>query len=165
MIVTGRYGCEVCGTGGLAEVGLTPTSADHHRGPSHPPPTTTLAPTASRLGLLALAHHLASSTYPFISTPMPAQATRASALRLLSLTHHHGCRGCGSTHSAAHHHHHHHPHTHGAGHQHASNRAIGLRGMASPVDVPIFGGPPPGKGDFAFEVSPLPLMCQLSLSP
>jgi hypothetical protein len=37
--------------------------------------------------------------------------------------------------------------------------------MASPVDVPIFGGPPPGKGDFAFEVSPLPLMCQLSLSP
>ena len=29
---------------------------------------------------------------------------------------------------------------------------MGMRGMATPVDIPFNGGPPPGNGDFAFEV-------------
>ena len=74
---------------------------------------------------------------------MPGPASRASVVRLLNLTHNAGCRGCGGNHN----HHHHHPVAH------SPAQLGGMRGMATPVDVPFTGQPPPGKGDFAFEVS------------
>lgn len=76
---------------------------------------------------------------------MPPPASRASIVRLLSLTANQGCRGCGRTHSVL-------DHAHNHGHT-QSHVPLGLRGMATPVDLPIRGGPPPGNTDYAFEVN------------
>ncbi|ADV20288.1 hydroxyacid-oxoacid transhydrogenase [Cryptococcus gattii E566] len=76
---------------------------------------------------------------------MPPPASRASIIRLLSLTANQGCRGCGRTHSVLDHAHNH-EHTH-------SHVPLGRRGMATPVDLPIRGGPPPGNTDYAFEMA------------
>jgi hydroxyacid-oxoacid transhydrogenase len=73
-------------------------------------------------------------------------ASRASVVRLLSLTANGGCRGCGRTHGVAHHH----PPSpalpsqiHGMG--------MGMRGLATPIDAGGY-NPPPGNTDYAFEV-------------
>lgn len=78
-----------------------------------------------------------------------APASRASVVRLLSLTANGGCRGCGRTHGVAHHH----PpspalpsHIHGMG--------MGMRGLATPIDIGGY-NPPPGNTDYAFEVGPM----------
>ncbi|KAK4685544.1 hydroxyacid-oxoacid transhydrogenase, partial [Tremellales sp. Uapishka_1] len=63
---------------------------------------------------------------------MPPPASRAVVNRILSLTANGGCRGCGRTG------HHHHP--------------LPARGMATPVDVGM-SAPPPGDGDYAFEMA------------
>jgi hypothetical protein len=79
---------------------------------------------------------------------MPGPASRASVLRLLNLTSNAGCRSCGKTHSVASTARHHaHPHVHSP-----SALGTGMRGLATPVDLPV-GGPPPGNSDYAFEVS------------
>ncbi|WVO16306.1 hypothetical protein L204_103981 [Cryptococcus depauperatus] len=78
---------------------------------------------------------------------MPPSTNRASVLRLLSLTANQGCRGCGRTHSALDHTNHH-PH----GHAHVYH-PLGTRSMATPVDLPLRAGPPPGNTDYAFEMA------------
>lgn len=78
------------------------------------------------------------------NTMVPA-ASRASIIRLLSLTSNQGCRGCGRTHAASHLH----PNPVSLGHTHP--HPLGLRGMATPVGG-FRSGPPPGDGDYAFEV-------------
>ena len=78
---------------------------------------------------------------------MAPPASRASILRLLSLTSNQGCRGCGRTHSAIHHSH---PPS-VTQPNFLSHGPFGLRGMATPVGS-VTSGPPPGEGDYAFEV-------------
>lgn len=79
---------------------------------------------------------------------MPGPASRASVLRLLNLTSNAGCRSCGKTHSVASTARHHaHPHVHSP-----SALGTGMRGLATPVDLPV-GGPPPGNSDYAFEMA------------
>ncbi|WWD17406.1 hypothetical protein CI109_101847 [Kwoniella shandongensis] len=73
---------------------------------------------------------------------MPPPVSRASVVRLLNLTSNQGCRGCGRTHSALEHA----PHGH-------SHSPLGVRGMATPVDVKSPFGPPPGNTDYAFEMA------------
>ncbi|WOO76607.1 Hydroxyacid-oxoacid transhydrogenase, mitochondrial [Vanrija pseudolonga] len=68
----------------------------------------------------------------------PAPASRASIVKLMSLTASAGCRGCGRTHTAAH------SCASGATHDH------GKRGLATPVDLP---GAPQGNTDYAFEMA------------
>lgn len=45
-----------------------------------------------------------------------------------------------------------HGHTHGHSHAHGG-LGLGMRGLATPVDVGMAGGLPPGNTDYAFEVS------------
>jgi hydroxyacid-oxoacid transhydrogenase len=81
-----------------------------------------------------------------------APASRASVVRLLSLTANGGCRGCGRTHGAAHH-----PHPPSPAlsshHHHPLGMGMGMRGLATPIDVGGY-NPPPGNTDYAFEVHP-----------
>ncbi|EIW70764.1 hypothetical protein TREMEDRAFT_68204 [Tremella mesenterica DSM 1558] len=73
-------------------------------------------------------------------------ASRTSIVRLLNLTSHAGCRGCGRTHSALHHT----PHVHDTKNASRAMEGMWKRGMATPIDG---GGLPPGDGDYAFEMA------------
>ena len=106
--------------------------------------TSSLVRTAAPQQLLLQTVHAYARHPPQTMVP---PASRASILRLLSVTANQGCRGCGRTHSAVHH-----PSTPVINGSQSSGRALGVRGMATPIGG-FRSDPPPGDGDYAFEAS------------